>query len=240
MRVFHRLVLLGVSVSVCSVLTGCASSDGTPSAKETSTSPAAPSPSPSASTSTTPASLALADLARRGVATAFTATYELKSNERGQPDATVKIARLDTSYRVEIAHGAARAVLLTSRRGLVSCQLTSKKRVCLLVAGPGKAPPKLFDPGVQRLVTSDLEAFAKSSGLTIEKGEQLPAQGGLPAAQCFTVKGHGVDSGDYCLTEDGLLRQAVFPSGTLTMTKLGEAPTPRTFDAPVRPTPLPR
>jgi hypothetical protein len=220
-------------------LTGCASGSGGDRPDATKASPSAvvssSTPAPSA-----PAPQALGDLARRGVATSFTGTYALDSTDPKQPDATVTIARLDTSFRVEIVSKDSRALLVTDRRGLVSCQLAGPKHTCLLVAKPGGDPPKVFDPGVQRLVTSDLEVFAAASGLQVTSAAALPGEGQLPGAQCFTVAGKNVDNGEYCLTGEGLLRRAKFPSGTLTLTAVGDEPTPKDFAAPLTPMPLPR
>jgi hypothetical protein len=230
---------LAVVPLLVAALAGCGSgSDSSPPTT------AASSPSPVVSSPTalasTPAPQALGDLARRGVATSFSGTYALDSTDPKRPDATVTIARLDTSFRVEIASGDSRALLLTDRRGLVSCQLGGSKHTCLLVAKPGQEPPKVFDPGVQRLVTSDLAAFAAAAtDLQVAAADALPAQGELPPAQCFTVAGKGVDNGEYCLTAEGLLRRAKFPSGTLTLTTVGAEPTSKDFDAPLTPKPLP-
>ena len=222
-------------------LAACGGSSGeasTPASPDVSTTTAPPTTESAAASPVAPAS-ALADLARRGASTAFTGTYALDSTDPKRPDGTVTIARLDTSYRVEITSGSSRAVLLTTAKGLVSCQLAEKK-VCLLVAAPGKEPPPAFDPGVQRLVTSDLTALGSAGGLTVQESGMLPASADLAEAQCYRVSGSGVDRGEYCLTQDGVLRKATFPSGTLTLTKLGAAPTRASFRPPVSPTPLPR
>jgi hypothetical protein len=210
-------------------------SSGTPSASASAASTSTPAPTPPAT-----ALAALAALAAKGVAAELTATYALDSTDPKQPDATVTIYRRGSSYRVDLVRGAARSLLLTAREGLVSCQVEGARRTCLLVAGPGKPPPKLFDPGLQRLFMTDLQAFVRGSGLTVTEAGTLPAAGALPAARCFTVDGPGVDPGEYCLSDEGVLRRAQFPSGRLELTRLAGPPAPTVFVPPARPTLLPR
>jgi hypothetical protein len=118
--------------------------------------------------------------------------------------------------------------------------LTAKTRTCLLVAPKGTTLPKLFDPGLQRVFTTSLVTAATSNALTVSSAGLLPATATLAAAQCFQVTGPGIDPGEYCLTDTGLVRRAQFPSGTLTMVSSTSAPGPAAFVAPAKPTPLPR
>lgn len=213
------------------VLGGCSGSD-------------AASPGTTSAPATTPASPApgqvLAGLGAKGGATEFVADYRLDSTDPAKPDAGVTVYRLGSSYRVDVVRGTARSILLTAKAGLVSCQVEPARRTCLLVGGPGATPPKLFDPGLQRLFTSDLAAFAAGVGLTVTDTGLLPAAGALPAAHCFRVDGQGVDAGEYCLADSGILRKAQFQSGTLELTRLAGAPAPSAFVPPATPTPLPR
>ena len=187
----------------------------------------------------TPPEEVLTGLAAKGEAALFTGTYRLDSIDPKQADATVTIYRLDSSYRVDVARKGATSILMTTKGGLVSCQVQTSRRTCLLVGDSAKPPPKLFDPGLQRLFTTDLSALAGGQAVTVTPAGILPAVGSIGSATCFRVTGTGVDPGEYCLTDTGILRQAQFPSGALELTALSGAPAASAFTPPVKPTPLP-
>jgi hypothetical protein len=169
----------------------------------------------------------------------FTGTYTLDSIDPKQADAKVTIHRLESSYRVDIARKGGTSILMTTKTGLVSCQVQGKRRTCFLVGDAAKPPPKLFDPGLQRLFTTDLAALAQGEGLTVTPIGTLSPAGSLEGARCYRVTGTGVDPGEYCLTDAGILRRAQFPSGTLELTALSGPPSASAFTPPVKPTPLP-
>jgi hypothetical protein len=141
---------------------------------------------------------------------------------------------------VDVKRKDATSILMTTKDGLVSCQVQPSRRTCLLVGASAKPPPKLFDPGLQRLFTTDLSALASGQAVTVTPAGILPAVGSIGSATCFRVTGTGVDPGEYCLTDAGILRRAQFPSGTLEMTALSGAPAASAFTPPVKPTPLPK
>jgi hypothetical protein len=194
---------------------------------------------PSATPTPTPPDQVLSGLAAKGAAALFTGRYTLDPVDPKQAGAAVTIYRLDSSYRVDVVRGGATSILMTTAGGLVSCQVQGRARTCLRVGDVGKAPPKLFDPGLQRLFTTDLTALARGDGLTVTPAGGLPADGPIAPATCFRVAGEGVDPGEYCLTDTGILRRAQFPSGVLELVDLSGAPGRSAFDPPVKPTPLP-
>lgn len=232
---FRQMVTLAAAVALAlPALTGC-SEDAEPQSAGTTP----PTRSTSATPTPTPAEQVLSGLAAAGVAAQFTGTYALDSIEPDRPDAEVTIYRLDSSYRVDVVRGDATSILMTTADGLVSCQVQGKRRTCLRVGEVGQPPPELFDPGLQRLFTSDLAALVRGDDLTVTPSGTLPEEGALPTATCFRASGEGVDPGEYCLTETGILRRAQFPSGTLELTELRGAPAATAFRPPVEPTPLP-
>ena len=187
----------------------------------------------------TPPEDVLTALAAKGVAALFTGTYRLDSIDPKQADAIVTIYRLDASYRVDVARKGATSILMTTKAGLVSCQVQASRRTCLLVGDADKPPPKLFDPGLQRLFTTDLTALAGGQATTVTPAGVLPAAGSIGSATCYQVTGTGIDPGEYCLTDAGILRRAQFPSGTLDLTALSGPPAASAFTPPAKPTPLP-
>jgi hypothetical protein len=187
----------------------------------------------------TPPEEVLSGLAAKGVTALFTGTYRLDSIDPKQADAVVTIYRLDTSYRVDVARKGATSILMTTKDGLVSCQVQASRRTCLLVGDAAKPPPKLFDPGLQRLFTTDLSAIADGQAITVTPAGVLPEAGSIGSATCYRVTGTGVDPGEYCLTDAGILRRAQFPSGTLELTALAGPPAASAFTPPAKPTPLP-
>lgn len=219
-------------VALALTVAGCTASSSGGSAAPTTTS-ASPSPTP------TPAAQQLAALAAKAAATDFAGVYALDSTDPKRSDGTVRIFTKGTSYRVDVIVAGRTSLLMTTSAGAVSCQVTRPKTSCLLVAKPGKALPKLFDPGLERIFTTTLKALAADSGsLTVTSSGTLPATDRLPVAQCFTVSGTGVDPGEYCLTDDGVVRRAQFPSGTITLQSYGNAVSARNFVPPVKPTPV--
>jgi hypothetical protein len=211
-------------------LAACSGGDDAAPRRTTSTSPSASLPPPEE---------VLRGLAGKGESALFTGTYRLDSVDPKQADATVTIYRLDTSYRVDVVRKGATSILMTTKDGLVSCQVQASRRTCLLVGDSAKPPPKLFDPGLQRLFTTDLTALASGQGLTVTPAGILSASGAIASATCYRVAGTGVDPGEYCLTDAGILRRAQFPSGTLELTALAGAPAASAFRPPTKPTPLP-
>lgn len=213
-------------------LAACSGGEGATPRRTTSTSPAE-------SATPTPPEEVLSGLAAKGVAALFTGTYALDSIDPKQADATVTIYRLDSSYRVDVERLGATSILMTTKDGLVSCQVQGTRRTCLLVGDAAKPPPKLFDPGLQRLFTTDLAALANGEGITVTPAGVLPAAASIASATCFRVTGTGVDPGEYCLTEDGILRRAQFPSGRLELSAFSGPPAASAFTPPAKPTPLP-
>ena len=224
----------GVALVVLALpaLTACSARDDAGPRRTTSSAPSA-SPKP------TPPEEVLSGLAAKGVAALFTGTYKLDSIDPKQADALVTIYRLDSSYRVDVKRKGATSILMTTKDGLVSCQVQPSRRTCLLVGDAAKSPPKLFDPGLQRLFTTDLVALARGDGITVTPAGVLVPAGSIGSATCFQVTGTGVDPGEYCLTDAGILRRAQFPSGTLELTALSGEPAASAFIPPATPTPLP-
>ncbi len=224
---------LAAVVLALPALAACSGGDDAAPRRTTST-------SPSASATPTPPEELLSGLAAKGVAALFTGTYTLDSVDPKQADAKVTIYRLDSSYRVDVARKGATSILMTTKDGLVSCQVQGSRRTCLLVGDAAKPPPDLFDPGLQRLFTTDLVALARGEGITVTPAGILPATGSIGSATCYRVSGTGVaDPGEYCLTDDGILRRAQFPSGTLELTAVSGPPAASAFTPPAKPTPLP-
>jgi hypothetical protein len=224
--------LLAVALTL-PALAACSGGDDAGPRRTTST-------SPSASATPTPPGEVLSGLAAKGVAALFTGTYALDSVDPKQADAKVTIYRLDSSYRVDVTRKGATSILMTTKDGLVSCQVQASRRTCFLVGAAAKPPPELFDPGLQRLFTTDLVALSRGEGITVTPAGILPAAGSIGSATCYRVSGAGVaDPGEYCLTDAGVLRRAQFPSGRLELTALSVAPAASAFAPPVKPTPLP-
>ena len=137
-------------------------------------------------------------------------------------------------------------MLMTATQGLVACHVGGvdvDRPLCLLLGAPGESPPELFDPGLQRLFTTYLAELARGggSGLTAVPLEALPVAGSLQSASCYQVAGNGgVEPGTYCLTAAGILREARYGSGVLTLTELSGPPKADVFKPLTKPTPLPR
>ena len=236
-----RSVTLAAAAMVALLpMAGCfAGDDADSKASDRTPSATASTPSLRPTLTPTPPEQRLSELATMGIAAQFTGSYTLDSLDPKQPDATVTIHRLASSYRVDVQRRGATSILMTTTDGLVSCQVQAARRTCLLLGPVGEAPPKLFDPGLQRLFTTDLAALVRGEGLTVTPAGTLPAAGSLAGATCFQVAGTGVDPGEYCLTDAGILRKAQFPSGTLELTALSGPPGAEVFTPPATPTPLP-
>ena len=227
------VVILLMSLS----LAGCFAGDDDVSSGTTS--PAASRSDTGSAAEATPADQQLSALAAKGVAAQFTGKYALDSNDPAEPDATVTIYRLASSYRVDVIRGEATSILMTATDGVVSCQVEVGRRTCLLVAAAGQQPPELFDPRLQRLFTTNLSALAAGAGATVTAAGSLPATGPMEAASCFQAAGGAAEPGKYCLTAAGILRAAEFPSGVLELTELSGPPAADVFTPPATPTPLP-
>lgn len=194
--------------------------------------------SPESEGSGPPADEALAALAERGAAADFTARYALDSTDG--PDATVQVFKRDSRYRVDITQHGITAQLMTTAKGLVSCQRRGVAADCFLVAGPGERLPALLDPGLQRIFTTGLELLAADhESVHVRRAEPLPSSSTGPAASCFAVSGEGIDDGEYCLLGSGIPARAVFSAATLELLATGAAPSWEAFHPPVKPTPLP-
>jgi hypothetical protein len=228
-----------VVVTMTLLATGC-SGDGasTPTAGATGT--------PTASTTDTPA------LAPRAEAAAlvssrprpFDAVYRLDS-KGDRPDATVRVRIDGFGYRVDVTRGGSTASLLTTRTGLVSCQVDGRDRACFLVAKKDQDPPPLFDPGVQRIFLDVVPVVADGgSGVRIRRAGVWKAPPRYGTAQCYEVTGKVRDPGVYCFLTDGrwagALARAEFASGSLSLRRIdGRFDHANTYRPPVRPTPLP-
>ena len=223
------LVLAVVTLGACS-----GSSSGGTTAGTSSTPSLTPSGTP------TPDAEALATLAAKAAATDFAGTYVLDTVDPKRPDGITRVYKKGALYRIDVDLNGTSSRLITTTAGAVSCQITPKKWSCLLVARPGSSLPRLFDPGLERIFTTTLKAVSSSSSaVTVTRNGILPASGDLPAAECFQVSGSGVDTGEYCLTADGLVRRAQFPTGTITLKTYTFAVPPTSFVPPTRATPLP-
>jgi hypothetical protein len=153
-------------------------------------------------------------------------------------------------FRLDVTQGRTTATLLYGPRGVVSCQLVDSKqgrteKSCFLVSKTPKTLPELFDPQIQQLFRSTSRALAGGAkGLRVQGTRPWRAPNELGPAECFTVKGPGVDDGTYCYLSRpaptiGLLARAQFPSGRLEIRDVNRIQREGLFRPPVRPTPLP-
>jgi hypothetical protein len=228
-----RAVALAAPLALA-LVTGCAGAEQVAPSPSPAPSTSAPAPTPTRS-----ATEALAALAGQALAASWTATYRLQPSGSGQP-ATVTMFRVEDRFRIDIEEPSATTLFMTASDGYVSCRVEDSARTCLLVGPLDKPVPKVFDPGLQRIVTSNLAALAGGgTGLTVTRTTALPEDGTLPSAECFDVSGAGVDAGEYCLTATGLPRRVTYPTGTLDLTAVGSPPNPQVFTPPVTPTPVP-
>lgn len=197
-------------------------------------------------TVTTPSDT-LSELAAKGAAAAYTATYAF---HQMSPDttATVQVWHADPSLRVDVVVGGRTATLLTTSSGTYSCSINGSTRSCLLVAGPGAAVPAPFDVAPASLFSADLKALAtQTTAYDVRAAPAIAAAAGVPAAQCFDVAGRAsvptaqVPAGRYCFAGSGLLAAATYPSGnTVRLTAVTmSTPAAVEFTPYAKPTPLP-
>lgn len=237
-------VLGGLLLAATAVLAGCSSSPSptpaTSSASPVSTSPTpATSPTPSPSGPTGPQA-DLAALAKVGVTASWTGTFSFTPSNPLTAPSTVRIYKKAADYRIDIASSNATTLFMTTPQGYVSCQLGSTSRICLLVGPLNKPIPNVFDPGLQRIITTDMSTLASApAGVTVEASGSMASEPGLPTAQCFQVSGGTLDPGGYCLTDAGVPRLVTYPTGTLALTSLSGAPGGQVFTPPASPTPVP-
>lgn len=215
---------------------GC--SDGGPDTSAATLAGGQPTAAPESDGSGPPADEALAALAKRGTAADFTARYALDSTDG--PDATVQVFKRGSRYRVDITQHGITAQLITTAKGLVSCQRRGVAADCFLVAAPGEQLPALLDPGLQRIFTTGLELLAADhESVQVRRADPLPSSSTGPAASCFAVSGEGIDDGEYCLLDSGIPARASFAAATLELLGTGEPPPADVFVPPTKPTPLP-
>lgn len=231
-------------VAMAVLLSGCTDSEPEPTASPTPTTPLASTPEPQA-LSTRQRAQQLTALAPE----VFNATYRLTG--RGpRPDASATMRVAGERFRLDVTQGRTTAVLLYGPRGVVSCQVETRKdgkptRTCFLVAKTPQGLPALFDPGIQRLFRSTTRALSQGSKqLSVQRDGTWKAPGKLGEAECFAVKGKDVENGTYCYLAEpgpyiGLLARAAFPSGTLELRQVTKVLREGVFRPPVRPTPLP-
>lgn len=221
--------------------------------------PAPPSAQPSTSLSATPTKKELTAEQRASQLTAlapttFDATYRLTSKGKNRPDPKVRIQTDERRFRLDLQQGRATSVLLTGGRGVISCRIEepakksdrkAKSKVCYLVSGGLPGVPGLFDPELQRLFRSVRTEIARGSkSLKVKEAKPWKAPKPLGQAECFVVRGKGVETGTYCFLADpgpfiGLLARVAFPSGNLSIREVNRVVRKGTFSAPARPTPLP-
>ena len=237
-----RRAVAGTALGLASLLALAACTGGTTGATTAPTTPSASSPTPA--TTTTPparkeAAALLAAAPRR-----FDARYRLDS-KGDRPDAWVRVRMDRRWYRVDITRGRSTASLFTAPAGLVSCQVERRDRTCFVVAGRSDKPPRLFDPGLQRIFVRTLPLLREGgSRVRVERAGVWQAPRRYGPAQCFQVTGRVADPGVYCLLTKGrwagALARAEFGSGALSLRHIdGGFDRARTFRPPVRPTPLP-
>lgn len=222
------------------------------------------SPDRSASpTPTTPAAEQLAALAQAGTSAAYVATYELRTGSGGPPaptssptPATAVVYRSPTALRLDVISKTGIAVLVENGQGRFSCRVAGAKKVCFKVAPSGGTLPPEFDPGLQRVFKVYLEDLAQhADDYRVRRAGTTDARGDLPAGTCFTVAATASSSptatpspaggsdraipGTYCLSDEGVVTEVRFESGSLDLKKLAPAPTAKQLQPPVSPTPLP-
>lgn len=180
----------------------------------------------------------------------FDATYRLDGRGK-RPNAMVRMQAAGERFRLDVERGKSAAVLITNRRGVVSCQIEEqgknkqKQRACFLVANRPAGTPPLFNPQVQRLFRSTTTQISRlRSDVAVKHARDWKAPGDLGNAECFIVKGPEVENGTYCYLAKpgpriGLLARVAFPSGELKIRSAKRVVRPEAFQAPANPTPLP-
>lgn len=234
-----RLLLLAGLVCLLAV-SGCSGGEATTTTPTPTPTPATTTPSPTP-TPLSPGAEAAA-LAAAGPRS-FDAEYRLAPLS-GVRAALVRVRVTPRRYRVDVTHGGRTASLLSGRAGVVSCQTDSSGQTCLLVAKQGMRPPRLFDPGVQRLFVTAVPLLRdRRHGVTVERAGVWRAPRPYGPAQCFQVSGRLPDPGVYCFLEAGrwrgVLARAEFASGTLSLRHVDSRFPDSSFRPPVHPTPLP-
>jgi len=240
-RLAPALTALTAAALAAAVLGGCQDS-APPAASATPTPPTtSAAPSPTATTPVT-AEAAARTLARQLQGRPLDITYRIKRSNPDQPAGLVRIQRVGQRYRVDVTRGSSTSSLRTAPRGLVSCLRTPNDRSCFLVAKPGDRPPALFNPGVQRIITSVMPALAKGSA-SVRRDGSWRARQDYGRATCFTVKGKNIDDGRYCLLNDGRFAgtpvYVSYRSGRLVAISIDAHVAPGFIVSPVKPTPLP-
>lgn len=233
------------------VLTGCQGSsdqaiEATPVAAEVGD--AAPAPSPASSPTPTGEPKGAPAQPGPDLRTALqaardwsgTAVYRLEPRDDA-PDARVTVVRTADRVRVDVAVGGLTSTLMPAKEGWVACAATESAKekdrtTCVLAANPDADLPAAFDPGVGHLMSSVVPGL---SGRTDARrdGGRLVARSDVAAAACIDVRS-GDDSGEYCVTGDGVLRRASFPSGVLTLTSASDKVDHTAFTPPVKPVTL--
>jgi len=223
--------------------------------------PAPPSaqPTSSSSPSATPTKKELTPAQRASRLTkmapsTFDATYRLTSKGKNSADPKVRIQSDEGRFRLDLQKGRATSVLLTGGRGVISCRIEepskksdrkAKSKVCYLVSGGLPGVPGLFDPELQRLFRSVRTEIARGpKSLKVKEAKSWKAPKPLGQAECFVIRGKGVETGTYCFLAErgpfiGLLARVTFPSGNLSIREVNRVVRKGTFTAPTQPTPLP-
>jgi hypothetical protein len=235
-------------------LTGCTGGKDPapePTAAPPSATTASPTPLP---TGDPKAASELVALASKAAKASYDATYDFDaSNVRTR--GTLRIFAAPPRFRVDIDVGPASVRFYQLPIGTVTCRVpTSAAASCDLVAKPGAAVPDAFDPGVQRLFTTGLDALSRDpAGFAITSIEGAPPAG--HPSRCFRVirladlqpvtpgtvppPGKGFDTGDYCFeTATALLSAAHVASGSLTLQSVGDPPGDAAFTPPATPRPV--
>jgi hypothetical protein len=227
----RRLLALALPLSL--LVAGCNSDKPGPEASES------PSATPSATADPT---TALAELAALSARSSYSASYKATGAHPG----TARVVRTPTGYRFELTTSSGkylrRALLIRTPSRTVSCTLVPKPVTCLIVAGPGKPVPAVFDAGLQHVFTDYMTVLSKPSAkYTVTSA----ATSGEDTA-CFAVRStatpapaNAVANGTYCFAADGVITRVVFPSGEVVLTARGPAPSGNDFTPPVTPKPLP-
>jgi hypothetical protein len=183
--------------------------------------------------------------AAAGAAGAWTASYTLRSARTGSSPApapsaesAVDAVHTPSALRLDVRSGRGTATSITTAAGSVACQRPPKGApTCVAVSGPGQAPPAEFSPGISALFSTELGALGAGAGVVSPlDGRQTPAG----PARCARIEGGAdVTTGVLCLLDDGVPATANYPSGALSITARGGAPSATAFDPPATPQPLP-
>ncbi|HET6910300.1 MAG TPA: hypothetical protein VFH54_13245 [Mycobacteriales bacterium] len=193
----------------------------------------------------------------------YSATYTFHEASSDQ-SATVQVWRVPPALHVDVTVGSGAATttasLIVGATATYSCSRTAKGPSCLTVAQAGQPLPAPFNVAPTSLFTTDLQQLATDiSDYGVTRAPATAASGAVPAASCFTVTPLDaasasptvssspspstlvVPGGNYCLSSNGLLVAATYPSGnTIRLTSADSAtPAPAQFSPYAKPTPLP-